>query len=87
MTRPARCGNDPDGAGPYDFDVPPHPTTPEDLAALPVLDLADFRQWLIDNGGAMRAGLDGLDLTEEQVEERLAAAHAEADRRKAGEGT
>lgn len=71
----------------YDFDVPPRPVTDEDLAALPVLDLADFRRWLIDNGGMLRAGLDTADLTDAEVEERLAAAHAAAERRKAGEET
>lgn len=80
MSRPARCGNDPDGAGPYDVDVPPHPTTPADLGALPTLDLADFRQWLIDNGGAMRLALDAANLTDAEVEARLAAAHAAAER-------
>lgn len=52
-----------------------------DLAALPVLDLADFRQWLIDNGGAMRLALDAADLTDAEVEARLAAAHAQARQR------
>lgn len=65
----------------------PHPTTPEDLAALPVLDLADFRQWLIDNGDGLRLALNTADLTDAEVEARLAAAHAEAERRAAGEGT
>lgn len=51
-----------------------------DLAVLPVLDLADFRQWLIDNGGAMRLALDAADLTDAEVEARLAAAHAAAER-------
>lgn len=71
----------------YDVDVPPRPVTDEDLAALPVLDLADFRRWLIDNGGAMRLALDGADLSDAEVEARLAAVHAEAEQRKAGETT
>lgn len=48
---------------------------------------SDLRRFLLANADALRAGLDGLDLTEEQVEARLAAAHAEAERRKGGEGT
>ena len=87
MTRPA-SGNDPD-ADPdaYDFEVPPHPTTDAEIAALPTLDLADFRQWLINNGGMLRAGLDAASITDTEVEERLAAAHAEVQRRETGEGT
>jgi hypothetical protein len=43
-------------------------------------NLAGFRQWLIDNGGAMRLALDAADLTDAEVEARLAAAHAQAER-------
>lgn len=42
---------------------------------------------LLANADALRAELDGLDLSDAEVEARLAAAHAEAERRKAGEGT
>jgi hypothetical protein len=58
-----------------------------DLGALPTLDLADFRRWLIDNGGAMRLALDAADISDAEVEARLAAAHAQAEQRTAGEGT
>lgn len=67
----------------YDFDIPPRPTTDAEIAALPTLDLAAFRQWLVANGGALRAGLDATQLTDAEVEERLAEAHAQAEQHEA----
>jgi hypothetical protein len=44
-------------------------------------DPSDLRHFLLANAPALRAELDGLDLSDAEVEARLAAAHAQARQR------